>query len=129
MIKAIKKPAYNSDEDLSCINFCLWAQTYKGGYIWDFLFHIGNERKCSPRFGYKLKLMGVKPGVCDYFLMIPNQKYSGMFIEMKNTDRRKAKISPFQKKFLANAKSKGYHTVICYGLDEAVQTVLEYLSI
>jgi hypothetical protein len=72
-----------------------------------------------------LKAEGVLAGVSDLFLMIPNSKYHGMFIEMK---AKTGKVSDSQKEFMAAASSMNYLAVVCYGFDEAKETIANYLK-
>ena len=49
-----------------------------------FLFHIRNGGSMkSAREGRKFKLMGVRKGVPDLFLSIPNDEFHGFYIELK----------------------------------------------
>ena len=49
-----------------------------------FLFHIRNGGSMkSAREGRKFKLMGVRKGVPDLFLSVPNDEFHGFYIELK----------------------------------------------
>jgi len=72
-----------------------------------------------------LKAEGVLAGVSDLFLMIPNTKYHGMFIEMK---AKTGKVSDSQKEFMAAASSMNYLAVVCYGFEEAKEEITKYLQ-
>lgn len=49
-----------------------------------FLFHIRNGGSMkSAREGRKFKLMGVRKGVPDLFLSVPNDDFHGFYIELK----------------------------------------------
>jgi hypothetical protein len=72
-----------------------------------------------------LKAEGVLAGVSDLFLMIPNSKYHGMFIEMK---AKTGSVSDKQKEFMAAASSMNYLAVVCYGFDEAKTAITNYLQ-
>ena len=47
------------------------------------LYHIPNERKCTPQQGARLKRMGVKSGVPDLHLPVARGVYHGLYLEMK----------------------------------------------
>lgn len=89
------------------------------------LFAIPNGGLRHIRTAAKLKDEGVMPGVSDLFLMIPNGKYSGMFIEMKAP---KGKLTDMQKAFQQRAVSVGYQAYVCFGFDDAKAAIQEYLK-
>ena len=72
-----------------------------------------------------LKAEGVLAGVSDLFLMIPNTKYHGMFIEMK---AKTGSVSDKQKEFMAAASSMNYLAVVCYGFESAKLEITKYLQ-
>ena len=73
----------------------------------------------------KLKAEGVMAGVSDCFLMMPTNKYHGLFIEMKV---KGGKLSDSQKEFIGNATLMGYQAVVCYGFESAKDAITEYLK-
>jgi hypothetical protein len=88
-------------------------------YLW---FHVANERKASNVAGVRLKKKGVKSGVPDIMIFEPNEKYSGLAIELKIKPN---KTTPNQDKWLEDLNKKGWSTHVCYSLDEVIKT-LEY---
>lgn len=95
--------------------------TYPNLY-WDF-HHFANERKCSIAYGTKLKRMGVKRGVSDFFLAIPNKHYSGLWIELKV---KQGKLTYEQSAFLYQKNKRGYLAVAVWGFD-AAKAVIEVI--
>lgn len=89
------------------------------------LFHIPNERKCTPQQGKLLQLMGVKRGVPDLCLPVPRGKYHGLWIEMKNET---GKASDDQKWWGEQLTAQGYLWCICHGWDTAVRALEWYLD-
>jgi len=89
---------------------CLWA--------------IPNGGLRNKRVAIQLKQEGVVAGVSDLFLMIPAGEHHGMFIEMKSS---KGRLADSQKEFMALATHYGYHTVVCYGFEEAKHQIRDYL--
>lgn len=89
------------------------------------LFHIPNERKCSPQQGKILKLMGVKKGVPDLFLPVPHGNHTGLWIEMK-TDT--GKPSEEQLWWQTELLKQGYISTICYGWENASRIIVDYLE-
>lgn len=89
------------------------------------LYHIPNERICDPIQGKRLKLMGVKRGVPDLCLPVPNQGYAGLYIELKAPN---GKIGEEQNWWICELEKRGYKAAVCYGFDSAVNTILKYLE-
>lgn len=74
----------------------------------------------------KLKREGLKKGVPDLMMAIPKGGFSGMFIEMKANNN---KTSDEQDEWIARLSKAGYKVAVCYGFEEAKQTILEYLEV
>lgn len=77
---------------------------------------------------------GVRAGVSDICLPYPRLThagfYSGLYIELKTEKRRNQKnggCSDDQIAFTEYANSAGYKAVVCYGWQEAVKVIEEYL--
>lgn len=94
------------------------------------LFSIPNGGKRDKREGARLKAQGVKAGVSDIFLPLPKEGFHGLYIELK---RRKqdgpSKVSPKQKLFHVDMIAQGYRCEVCYGANEAIDTIKEYAKI
>lgn len=90
------------------------------------LYHIPNERYCTPIQGKQLKRAGVRSGVPDLCLPVPSGRYHGLFIEMK-TDTGRA--SPAQKWWIERLNAAGYFAEVCHGWESAVRTLEWYLSL
>lgn len=88
------------------------------------LFHIPNERKCDPREGKRLKLMGVKAGVPDLFLPVPRGGYHGLFIELKAEN---GKPSESQLWWRNELNGQHYFSAVCYGWLQASELIVRYL--
>lgn len=86
--------------------------------------HIGNERKSTPYAGYIMKRMGVLKGASDLFIAWPVEHYHGLFIELKS---KIGKPTKSQLDFMQKMKRVGYRTAICYGAQEVIDTITEYL--
>lgn len=80
--------------------------------------HIGVARK--------LKAEGVKAGVADLFVMIPNSKYNGLFIEVKVRPNSQQQT---QKDFEKLSINQGYAYKLVYSLDELVELIEIYTKI
>jgi hypothetical protein len=89
------------------------------------LFAIPNGHKRNAITGAILKREGVVAGVADLFLMKSNNKYHGLWIEVK-TD--KGKQSESQKEFERKALREGYKYVICKNIDQFINEVETYIN-
>lgn len=89
------------------------------------LYHVPNERRCTPQQGRQLKLMGVRAGVPDLCLPVARGEFHGMFLEMKTAGGR---VSENQKQWLENLTAQGYFCRVCYSWAEAVTALETYLT-
>ncbi len=74
----------------------------------------------------KLKQMGVVAGVPDLNLPVPKGIYNGLYIEMKYDG---GKLQESQKKMLRALAAVGHYCVVCYGAEEAIKILQEYLNL
>lgn len=107
------------------IEWCEWQKTKYPEL--DMIFHITNEGKRSKRTGAELKRMGLKRGIPDICLPVPNKEYNGLWIELK-ADKTK-RLTKEQKEWLEKLNRYGYKAVRCNGADEAIETIKDYLKI
>ena len=91
----------------------------------EYMFAVPNGGSRHPAEAANLKRQGVKAGVPDVCLPLPRGKYHGLYIEMK-VGRNKP--TDKQNEWLAHLKSVGYETAVCYGFEEARDTILAYLK-
>ena len=89
------------------------------------IFAIPNGGKRAYKEAYFLKKSGVSSGVPDLFVAYPNRKYHGLFIEMKYG---KNKPTENQKKWIDYLNSVGYLACVCYGANEAIKLINEYVE-
>lgn len=107
----------------------------------ELLFAIPNGGARHKAVAGKMKAEGVKSGIWDLFLPVPQlvavgtlrmeTKYHGLFIEIKEPNRRKHKdggLSDEQIKFGNAMHANGYATVVCYTWEEAFAELLKYLG-
>jgi len=90
-----------------------------------YLFHIPNGGSRNAIEAKNLKRQGVKAGVPDLFLPLPNKKYHGLFVEMKYGKNRP---TPNQKEWIEYLNSVGYLAVICYGAEQALDIIKKYIA-
>lgn len=74
----------------------------------------------------KLKQMGVKAGIPDLCLPVPMGMYNGLYIEMKYDTGR---LEDSQKKMLKALAAAGHYCTVCYGAEEAIRVLQEYINL
>ena len=77
--------------------------------------------------GKRLKEMGVKSGVPDIAVCVPNQRYAGLYVEMKRESG--GRLSESQKEWLRDLADLGYKAISCAVADAAKKAIVEYLGI
>jgi len=90
------------------------------------LFHVPNGGKRNIREAVRLKRQGVKAGIPDIYLDVPNGKYHGLRIELKVAPNKPTKN---QIKYIDMYNELGYKAVFCYSADKAIDIICEYLKI
>ena len=117
--------------------FCWAAQNMQIYPQLRMMFAIPNGGSRHIAEASKMVGAGVKAGVPDIFLASPkdngsmSQSYSGLFIEMKKTNRRNHKNggqSKDQINWIHELKMNNYACAICYTWIEARDTILKYLN-
>lgn len=104
----------------------MWAQQNEKNYPelrW--LFSIPNGGMRDKITAGRMKASGVKSGIPDIFLPIKREPYFGLWIELKV---KKNTPSPEQKEWIAHFLSQGYGACVCYGFQEARDTIIKYLE-
>ena len=89
------------------------------------LYAIPNGGARNRVTGAILKAEGVRAGVADLFLSIPNREYHGLYIEMK---KPKGRQQESQKRFQTEVEAQGYRYVLCHSTDEFMELIKEYLG-
>lgn len=90
------------------------------------IYHVPNGGSRNQLEAVNLKRQGVKAGVPDLNLPVALNGFHGLYIEMKFG---KNKTTEKQKWWLEQLQKQGYKTAVCYGADEAIDTIKEYLNI
>ena len=89
------------------------------------LFHIPNGGKRSKPEAVRFRAAGVRSGVPDLFLPCACGGYHGLWIEMKAIGGR---VSQEQEQWSKDLLEQGYMCTVCYGADEAVETIKKYMQ-
>ena len=90
------------------------------------IFAIPNGSHKSPAAAIKFKREGLRSGVPDLFLPVPQNGFSGLFIEMKRT--KGSVISKEQLAWFELLDKNCYSCFICRGADEAIEAIKSYLN-
>tara|TARA_R110000772_G_scaffold65396_1_gene145949 strand:- start:3712 stop:4089 length:378 start_codon:yes stop_codon:yes gene_type:complete len=87
--------------------------------------HPMNEGKRSPFEQYKMKYLGAKPGIPDLLIFTPNDKRSGLAIELKY---KYNKATPNQKEWLKWLEKCNWAVYIHNDFDECINTINNYFK-
>ena len=89
------------------------------------VFAIPNGGSRHPIEAARLKASGVKAGVPDLCIPVPNSKYHSLYIEMKYG---KNKTSQTQDEWIERLRQLGHKVCVCYGANEAIDEIEKYIS-
>ena len=101
-----------------------WAALNRGrlpGIEW--MYHVPNGGSRNATEAARLKAQGVKAGVPDICLPVPMGQYHGLYIELKAGKNRPTER---QLAWMRALSSLGYAVRVCYGWQDAAQTILSY---
>ena len=90
-----------------------------------FCFHVSNEGRRSLHTGARLKAIGLRAGVSDYFIGLPRGRFHGCFLELKVG---KNKLTKAQYELFEHMATQDYYCAWATGFDEAKQTIETYLA-
>ena len=100
-------------------------------------YAIPNGGKRHVKTASDLKKQGVSAGVPDLCIPIPNDDYHGLYIEMKRRPKilkngkksyTNSSVSKTQSSWIGTLNAFKYYAAICYGSDEAIKVIKEYLE-
>lgn len=99
----------------------------------DFFCKNNNEGKRSAIQGRNLKLEGLRPGVSDLFIYFPTKTHHGLFLEVKRAmsyppSARKSDTWVAQEEFARIVRGVGYEAKTCFGWQNGVEIIEEYLK-
>lgn len=90
------------------------------------LFAVPNGGRRDAVTGAKLKAEGVLAGVADLILLVTNNAYGALLIEMKT---KKGRQSREQREWQETVTTNGeYKYVVCHSIDDFIREVREYLQ-
>lgn len=129
--------AKSGSEDGEQMAIFAWAALNVGRYpCLKWLHSIPNGGQRHIAEATKMVAAGLRKGVLDIFLPYSPYywikfKYYGCYIELKTEKRRKEKnggLTDEQIDFIEYAESAGYYCKVCYGWEEAKETLIAYLE-
>ncbi len=91
----------------------------------DLLVHHHNNPR-NPVNGARLKKLGLKAGIPDLVLYVPNSDYYCLFIEMKN---EKGRLSAKQKEYKKLLQEQGYKWELCRSKEDFKKIISNYIFI
>ena len=102
-----------------------WTERMKSRYPdLSLIYHVPNEGKRNIAYAAKMKRLGLKSGVPDLCLPVPNGKFHGMYIEMK---ANRNAPSEGQKKWLTRLSERGYYCIVAWSFDYARDEIIRYM--
>lgn len=105
-----------------------WAAWNKGQYPeLELLTHIPNEGVRGEVGNAIAVANGLRPGFPDLVLPVARGTHYALFIELKRADRSNHP-SPAQEWWIVALRSQGHRVEVCYGADEAIAVLEEYLK-
>ena len=105
------------------IEWCGWNMQHYPEL--ELLYHVPNGGKRDKATATALKRQGVKAGVPDLVLPVARCGYHGLYIELKAPG---GSVQKSQKEFIKRLGQQGYLAVICYGWQDTVQLIGNYLD-
>jgi hypothetical protein len=95
------------------------------------LMHSPGGELRTKRTASKLKAMNVIPGFPDFYYVVPSEFYTGLACELKRpktASQRAGTMSPEQKEWKQFMENVGIKYVICYSVQDVVNTVIKYMG-
>ena len=126
-----EKAPLEHDEQVALFS---WAKEYEKQYPpLQLLYAIPNGGYRHRATAVNLKAEGVKAGVPDCFLPVvctakDGVVYHGLYIELKRADRKNHPTSE-QLVWISRLRAEGYRVEVCYGANDAVRVIIDYLGI
>lgn len=108
-----------------CKAFWKWAQFHP--LIGEYLIKHCNESQSKSWFIRALISIGMRPGIPDYQFPLSNNKYKGLWIEMKSK-KKGAKRGILQDKWINKLNKINHYATYAYGCDEAIKITLDYIE-
>jgi len=89
------------------------------------IHHSPNGGKRNAREAARFRKMGTCPGFPDIFIAKANNKYYGLFIEMKAESNR---LTQSQTIIIDKLMRENYYCAVCYSVESFMKTVNRYFE-
>jgi hypothetical protein len=109
-----------------CKTFMDWVNLNPA--LAQFMIKNTNEGQYTPWFVKALIRIGMRPGLPDYHLPLKNDRFMGLWIEMKRKDEQDKKKKAEQDAWIARLNKIGHYATYAYGADEAIRITNQYLN-
>jgi len=108
----------------------LWSRAQLNPILRDFLLHVPNGGKRNKREAARMKRMGVRAGVHDYFLPVARGMYHGLWIELKpDVKGYYPSVTEDQRKWRQKMRDQQYAAYIIKGWERAHYVMMNYLDL
>lgn len=94
----------------------------------DFIKHANERMGDKSWFIKALFAIGFYKGLLDYQYIVSNEKFHGLWIEMKRVDQREEKKRIEQDKLIARLLKNGYYATYAYGCEDAIRILTLYIN-
>lgn len=119
--KAVRRAHPEADEQTALFQ---WAALMRGRLPGiELMYHVPNGGSRHPAEAARLKAQGVKAGVPDICLPVPQGEKHGLYIELK---AGKGKPTEKQKAWIAALREQGYAAGVCHGWRHAASVICRY---
>jgi len=116
-------------EEIEQIQVVNWARSMVHIYPdLEYLTASMNGLRVTPGVANKAKSMGIRKGDPDLRLDSPRGSFHGLRIEMKRRHPF-GEVSEDQREYINFLIWKGYCVVVCYGSDEAIEVLKDYMNL
>lgn len=122
MVKISKIPT----EYQECKAYWSWAQHHT--ILREYLIKHVNEGKRSYVSAKYLQLIGMRKGLPDYQLPIPNNKFHSLWLEMKRINQKNRKKDTDQLAWQERLLRAGHCAIFVYGWEDAAKITIAYLN-
>lgn len=119
----IGRVPYEAQEQKALFEWAAWARRKYPAL--DLLFAIPNGGTRNLIEAHHLKEQGVKAGVPDICLPVPNAFHTALYIELKR--RKGGRVSEEQRGWIGALNRVGCRAVVCMGWEEARKEIENYL--
>jgi len=112
-------------EQQALFEWAAWSENKYPDLKW--LAAIPNGGYRTPVEAARFKGEGVRAGFPDMILPVARHGYHALAIELKRRKGAGSTVSDGQKAWIAYLTAQGWRAVVCYGADEAIREIENYL--